>query len=288
MNDSPIPRACVTGQPIAQSRSPMLHGYWLRQQGVAGSYGREELSPEQAEGFFRNLKAHGYVGCNVTAPNKLAALRSVARADAAATAIGAVNTIWYEDGELVGSNTDAHGFIANLDDRAPGWDAGATRAVILGAGGATRAAIFALRQRGLAITLVNRTRAHADDLAAHFNAFPGPKVDVVNWCDLASVLGDADLLVNTTVLGMLGKPAMEIDITGLKPSATVYDIVYVPLETGLLKQARAMGHRGVDGLGMLLHQGIPGFKRWFGGEPVVTPELRRLIEDDIRSTTPGA
>jgi shikimate dehydrogenase len=276
------------GHPIAQSRSPMLHGYWLEKLGIAGSYDRQDVPPDGFAAFMAGFLAAGFVGGNVTAPHKQAALQAVARLDAAATTIGAVNTIWVEDGALVGGNTDAHGFIANLDDRAPGWSETARTAVLLGAGGACRAALFALRARGLHVTLVNRTIGHAAALAAHFNATPGPAITVAAWEDLADVLATADLLVNTTVLGMLGKPAMELDLAALKPGAVVYDIVYVPLETALLRAAREKGHRTVDGLGMLLHQAVPGFKHWFGGDPVVTPELRALIETDIRAKTPGA
>ena len=166
------------GHPVAQSRSPMLHGYWLKQLGIAGEYLRQDVAPDGFAAFFKGFQAQGYVGGNVTAPHKQAALQAVARADAAATQIGAVNTIWTEHGELVGGNTDAHGFIANLDDRAPGWQDNAQHAVLLGAGGAARAAIFALRARGIAITLVNRTLDHARTLAAHFNAMPGPVVSI--------------------------------------------------------------------------------------------------------------
>ncbi len=283
-----IPRACVMGHPIAQSRSPMLHGYWLETLGIAGSYDRQDVPPDGFAAFMQRFRAEGFVGGNVTAPHKQAALQSVARLDDAARTIGAVNTIWLEGDVLVGGNTDAHGFITNLDDRAPGWDDGAETAVLLGAGGACRAALYALRARGLAVTLVNRTRDHAEALAAQFNAFPGPAVAVASWQDLPRALAHADLLVNTTVLGMLGKPAMEIDLATLKAAAVVYDIVYVPLETALLRAAREAGHRTVDGLGMLLHQAVPGFRHWFGGDPVVTPALRALIEGDIRAKTPGA
>ncbi len=248
---------------------------------ITGEYVRQDVPPDGFAAFFTGFHAAGFVGGNVTAPHKQSALKAVARVDAAASQIGAVNTIWTEDGVLVGGNTDAHGFIANLDDRAPGWQVPGAHAVLLGAGGAARAAIFALRARGVTVTLVNRTLPTAEELAAHFNAQPGPLVTVAAWGDMAAALAAADLLVNTTVLGMTGKPAMEIDLASLKPGATVYDIVYVPLETDLLKQARARGHRGVDGLGMLLHQAVPGFAAWFGQMPVVTAELRALIENDI-------
>jgi len=288
MTETQIPRACVIGHPIAQSRSPMLHGFWLQQLGIAGSYERMDVPPDGFEAFMAHFQADGFVGGNVTAPHKLAAFKAMTRLDAAATAIGAVNTMWLEDGKFVGGNTDAHGFIANLDDRAPGWQQQGNSAVVLGAGGACRAALYALKTRGMAVTLVNRTRGHAEALAADFAGLAGPAIAVANWSDLGDALQTADLLVNTTVLGMLGKPAMEIDLAPLKPGATVYDIVYVPLETGLLQAARTRGHRTVGGLGMLLHQAVPGFTHWFGRVPTVTAELRALIEADIREKTPGA
>lgn len=288
MTEPRIPRVCVMGHPVAHSRSPMLHGYWLKQFGIPGSYELMDLTPDAFPAFIGAMRAQGFVGGNVTVPHKQTALRLVARTDAAAAAIGAVNTLWFEGDDLVGGNTDAHGFIGNLDDRAPGWDSAATSAVILGAGGAARAALHALRTCGLAVTLVNRTRANAEALAAQFGALPGPPIAVADWGSMQHALSAASLVVNTTSLGMLGKPPMDIDLAPLNPGAVVYDIVYVPLETGLLRAARARGHRVVDGLGMLLHQAVPGFTRWFGQVPSVTPELRRLIEGDIRAKTPGA
>jgi shikimate dehydrogenase len=282
MTSKQMPRACIMGHPVAQSRSPMLHGYWLAQLGIDGAYTREDVAPGGFPAFLEGFQAAGYVGGNVTAPHKQVALAAVARVDAVAAAIGAVNTIWTERGELVGGNTDAHGFIANLDELAPGWDGATRTAVVMGAGGATRAAIVALRARGVAVVLVNRTQAHADALAAEFGATPGPDVRAAAWERLGDTLSQADLLVNTTVLGMVGKPAMEIDLAALPAASVVYDIVYVPLETELLRAARARGNRVVGGLGMLLHQAVPGFEHWFGARPVVTAELRRLIEDDIR------
>lgn len=283
MSQNKLPRACIMGHPVAQSRSPMLHGYWLAQLGIGGSYTREDVAPGGFPAFLEGFQAAGYVGGNVTAPHKQAAMKAVARVDAVAAAIGAVNTIWTENGELVGGNTDAHGFIANLDELAPGWDAAARNAVVMGAGGATRAAIVALRARGVSVVLVNRTQAHAEALAAEFGAAPGPALRAVAWERLGDTLSHADLLVNTTVLGMVGKPAMEIDLAALPVASVVYDIVYVPLETDLLRAARARGNRVVGGLGMLLHQAVPGFEHWFGARPVVTAELRQMIEDDIRA-----
>lgn len=281
-------RACIMGHPVAQSRSPMLHGYWLAQHGIAGRYEHMDVAPDGFAAFFKGFAAAGFSGGNVTAPHKVAALAAVDRLDEAARVIGAVNTIWREGDTWVGGNTDAHGFIANLDELAPDWDAGARHAVVLGAGGAARAAIYTLRKRGLEVAVVNRTLDKATELAVYFNALPGAAVSALAMDDLASVLPKTDLLVNTTVLGMLGKPAFDIDISALKSSATVYDIVYVPLETGLLRQACARGHRVVGGLGMLLHQAVPGFQRWFGVLPTVTAELRQMIEDDIRAKTSGA
>jgi shikimate dehydrogenase len=280
------------GYPVAQSRSPMLYGYWLNRYGIAGEYVREEVAPDGFDAFFATFRARGYIGGNVTAPHKVNALRAMSRIDDAAKAIGAVNTIWQEGEDWVGGNTDAYGFIANLDDRVPGWDAQAKVAVVLGAGGATRAILYSLLVRGLDVVMVNRTREHAETLAAEFNAKQlnpkGNQVSVGDWESMDAALAQADLLVNATVLGMLGKPATEIDLTALKPSAVVYDIVYVPLETALLKQAREAGHQTVDGLGMLLHQGVPVFERFFGHKADVTEEQRKLLEDDIRAKTPGA
>lgn len=281
---SSAPRAFVIGHPIAHSRSPMLHGHWLQTLGVPGAYEMRDVPPQELAAFFATLREQGYVGGNVTVPHKVAVLPFLARIDEAAQAIGAVNTVWIEDGALVGGNTDAYGFLGNLDQLAPGWDAKGGEAVILGAGGAARAATYALLGRGFAVRLVNRTVANAGDLAAHF----GERVSAHGWDELPALLPGADLLVNTTSLGMLGKPGLEIDLSPLKPTAVVHDVVYVPLDTALLKDARRRGHRTVDGLGMLLHQAVAGFAHWFGVTPTVTQALRTLLENDIRAKTPGA
>jgi shikimate dehydrogenase len=271
------PKACVMGHPVAHSRSPMIHGYWLRTLGIPGAYELMDLTPESFPEFLTHLAAHGFVGGNVTVPHKEAAFRLVDRRDEAADAVGAVNTVWLKDGRLMGGNSDTHGFVANLDDRAPGWDVPGGRAVILGAGGAARSAAYALATRGLTVALVNRTMERARTLAADF----GPRVSGHGYAALPRLLPEADLLVNCTSLGMTGKPPLELDIAPLKRSAVVYDVVYVPLETDLLANARARGHRTVDGLGMLLQQAGFGFRKWFGGDPRVTPELRALVEADI-------
>jgi len=276
-----LPKACVMGHPVAHSRSPMIHGYWLRTLGIPGAYELKDLTPEAFPDFVTHLAANGYVGGNVTVPHKEAAFRLVDQRDAASEAVGAVNTLWLEKGRLMGGNSDTHGFIANLDDRAPSWDVPDGRAVILGAGGAARSAAYALATRGLTVLVVNRTVERAHNLAADF----GPRVSGHGYDALPQLLPEADLLVNCTSLGMVGKPPLEVDIAALKPSAVVYDVVYVPLETGLLAAARARGHRVVDGLGMLLQQAGFGFRKWFGATPQVTAELRAIIELDIRAKT---
>jgi shikimate dehydrogenase len=280
--NAPLRRACIMGHPVAHSRSPMIHGYWLKTLGIQGAYDFKDLTPEQFPGFITNLAGNGYVGGNITVPHKEAAFRLVQQRDAAAEAVGAVNTIWLENGRLMGGNSDTHGFVANLDDRAPGWDVPGGLAVILGAGGAARSAAYALKTRGLRVALVNRTLQRAQDLAAHY----GPPMEAHGYDALPRLLPRADVLVNCTSLGMVGKPALEIDLAPLKSSAVVYDIVYVPLETALLAAARKRGHRTVDGLGMLLQQAGFGFRKWFGGDPKVTPELRAMVEADIVAKTP--
>jgi len=268
------------GHPVAHSRSPMIHGYWLRTLGVRGAYEPVDLAPEAFPAFFRDLASAGYVGGNVTVPHKEAAFRLVDRRDPTAEAVGAVNTVWLEDGRLVGANSDVHGFLANLDEAAPGSAVAGGCAVLLGAGGAARAVACGLLGRGLTVKVVNRTPARARALAADF----GGRVAGAGFDALARLLPEADLLVNCTSLGMAGKPPLAIDLTPLAPRAVVCDIVYVPLETPLLAAAQARGHRTVDGLGMLLHQAGLGFERWFGVAPRVTSELRALVEADLRAS----
>jgi shikimate dehydrogenase len=273
-------KACVIGHPIAHSRSPMIHGYWLRTLGIEGAYELKDLTPEQFPAFVGGWGKNGYIGGNVTLPHKEAAYKAVAARDVAAEAVGAVNTLWLENGRLMGGNSDVHGFIANLDDRAPGWNVPGCKVVILGAGGASRSAVYAFRQRGIEVHVVNRTAARAQELAQRFG------VNAHAWNDLAKLLPQADVLVNCTSLGMQGKDPLQIDLSPLKKGAVVYDIIYVPLETPILAQARKRGHRTVDGLGMLLQQAGFGFRKWFGGDPRVTPELRRIVEADIVAKTP--
>jgi shikimate dehydrogenase len=277
---APVParRACVVGWPVAHSRSPLIHGYWLEHHGIEGTYGREAVAPEDLAGFLERLGSLGYVGCNVTLPHKEAVYGLVEVQDDTTRRIEAVNTLYLEGGRLVGFNSDAYGFVAHLRSVLPEWRGEAKHAVVLGAGGAARAIIAGLLGEGVGrITIANRTQARGQALAAHF----GAQVDTVAWPQVAGRLARCDLLVNTTVLGMPGQPALSIDLDGLPTTAAVADIVYVPLETDLLRQARARGHPVIDGLGMLLHQAVPGFEVWFGVRPVVTPRLRALIESDL-------
>ncbi|MDQ0511166.1 shikimate dehydrogenase [Ancylobacter amanitiformis] len=270
-------RAAVIGHPIAHSRSPLIHGYWLEKHGIDGSYGLRDVPPDAIEGFLADFKASGLVGGNVTVPHKEAAFRATRELDPVAAALGAVNTLWLADGVLHGANTDVHGFLANLDAAEPEWARALGEAVVLGAGGAARAVVHGLVTRGIdRVVVANRTLARAEALRTQF----GPRVFAIDWRDLAGRLNGCRLLVNTTSLGMKGQPALDIDLSALSPDALVTDIVYVPLETPLLKAAKARGLATVDGLGMLLHQAVPGFERWFGVRPDVTAELRaRLVAD---------
>jgi shikimate dehydrogenase len=273
-------RACVIGWPVEHSRSPMIHGYWLKRHGIDGGYEKRAVGADEIYGFLRDLAAHGYVGANVTVPHKEVALRAADHVDEAARSVGAANTLWLREGALHASNTDIHGFLSNLDDRAPGWDSAGRAAVLLGAGGAARAAVRGLLDRSFTeIRLINRTRERAEELAQFF----GSAVKVLDWERRSEALEGSGLLVNTTTQGMKGT-ALDIDLRALPADAVVHDIVYVPLETPLLRQARERGLRTADGLGMLLHQAVPGFERWFGVRPEVTPELRGLIIRDIEGS----
>ena len=271
--------AFVIGHPIAHSRSPKIHGYWLAKYGIDGSYRAIDVAPADFTAFLASLGENGFRGGNVTIPHKEAAFAGVGRRDHAADEIGAVNTLWFEDGMLWGGNTDGHGFAANLDEHAPGWAANGP-AVVLGAGGASRAVIHALKERGVSeIRIVNRTLARAEELRHRF----GAEVSAHGADSIEELLSDAGLLINTTALGMHGNEGLSADPMGLPGHAVVTDIVYVPLETPLLAAARKRGLKTVDGLGMLLHQAVPGFERWFGKRPEVTPELRRMIVADIEA-----
>lgn len=269
--------ACVVGWPVKHSRSPLIHKYWLERHGIAGDYRREAVAPEDFAAFVRSLAGRGYVGANVTLPHKEAALR-VSEPDAGARAVGAANTLWLDGGRVRSTNTDVEGFLDNLDASAPGWDRSLGTAVVLGAGGAARAVLFGLLERGVGrIFLLNRTIAKAEELRKVF----GERVHPRPWNFLPEALAASTLLVNTTSLGMAGQPALAIDLSPLPSRAVVCDAVYVPLRTELLAQAARRGLTAADGLGMLLHQAVRAFSLFFGVTPEVTPELRALLERNI-------
>ncbi len=273
------PAACLIGWPAAHSRSPLIHHYWLRTLGIQGGYVIEAVPPDEFGDFVLRLSVRGFVGANVTIPHKEQAL-ALSKPDERARAVGAANTLWFADGELRSTNTDVEGFISNLDACAPGWDK-AEDALVLGAGGSSRAVLFGLIERGIKrIHLANRTVERAQALAEQFGAGVLP----VAWDRIDELLPRAGLLVNTTSLGMKGQPALDLD-AGLLPSqAVVADLVYVPLQTPLLAAAQGRGLRTADGLGMLLHQAVRGFELWFGQRPEVTSELRALVEADLTKT----
>ncbi len=271
-------RACVIGWPVAHSRSPLIHGFWLKHYNIAGSYGREAVAPEDLAGFLQRLTSLGLVGCNVTLPHKEAAYKLVEVRDDSTRRIEAVNTVYMKNGRLVGLNTDAYGFVSHLRSVLPDGPVADANVLVLGAGGAARAITAGLLGEGVdRISIANRTAARGRALADHF----GGTVTAVEWAAVPRHLTDCDLLVNATLLGMTGQPPLDIELDGLPAGAAVADIVYAPLETDLLRQAKIRGHRVVDGLGMLMHQAVPGFELWFGTRPEVTPELRALVEADL-------
>lgn len=271
-------RACVIGYPVAHSRSPLIHGYWLREHKIDGDYVRHEVRPEAINSFLQNFASSGFIGCNVTLPHKEAAARNVKDASPVVRALGVANTLWLDNDALHADNSDVTGFVAHLDNSLPDWNEKTKHVVILGAGGAARAVIYGLKSRGVEnITIVNRTPDRAAQLIKEINI----AADIAAFDKLPALLAQTDLLVNTTSLGMKGQPSLEIDLKNLKAGAAVCDVVYVPLETELLKQAGERGHPAIDGLGMLLHQAVVGFERWFGVKPKVTPELRAHIVADL-------
>ena len=271
-------KACVIGWPIKHSRSPLIHRYWLKKYGIKGSYEKVAVAPDDLPDFLENLGRNGYVGCNVTVPHKEAVFRLADKVHDAALAVEAANTLWLEGDRLHGDNTDIFGFMAHLEHSVPDWQKGGTVAV-MGAGGAARAIVYGLLQSGSAndVRLFNRTKERGLELASLFQG----AVQVVDWEQRHTRLENCSLLVNTTSLGMDGSPPLQLSLDTLPFDSVVADIVYVPLETPLLAEARKKGCRTVDGLGMLLHQAAPGFERWFGVRPEVTKELRDLIVADL-------
>ena len=267
--------AGVIGQPIAHIRSPQLHGHWLKKYGISGHYIPMDVAQSDLKTVLETLPKMGFQGVNVTLPHKEAVLELADSVTDRAALIGAANTLTFTaDGRIQADNTDGVGFLANIRDYVPEWSAKSGPCVVFGAGGASRAIIAALSQAGApVIRVTNRTRARSDALKDHF----GAKIEVIDWVQAGNVLGDASLLVNTTSLGMQGKSALRVPLDGLRPETVVTDIVYTPLETELLRTAKAIGCRTVDGLGMLLHQAAPGFERWFGTAPEVDMELRKAV-----------
>jgi shikimate dehydrogenase len=271
---------CVIAWPAGHSRSPLIHNYWIKQHKLDAEYRREAVPPEKFAEFITHLHEHGYIGANITVPHKEPALK-LSEPDERARAVGAANTLWYKDGRLRSTNTDVEGFLANLDAVTPGWDRGLSTAVVLGAGGGARAVVYALITREVGrVYVINRTKEKAQALRKKF----GSAVQVAGWDETTGLLGGAGLLVNTTTLGMVGQPPLELNLR-CPASLVVADIVYAPLVTGLLASARARGLRTADGLGMLLHQAVRGFELWFGVKPEVTPELRALVEADLLKKT---
>jgi shikimate dehydrogenase len=285
MIETSPPRAGVVGWPIEHSRSPTIHRYWLKELGIPGDYEKFAVRPADFRQFADTIGGNGFLGANVTVPHKEAAFESCDRRTDVAEALGAVNTLWREDGLLWGDNTDVAGFLANLDEATPGWDERNKVAIVIGAGGAARGIIYALVSRGFErIAVFNRTQARAEALAQHF----GGSTVAIPWGDLATELANADLLVNASSLGMVGQPPLTLDVSALPGRAVVADAVYVPLRTALIEAARARGLRVAGGLGMLLHQAAPAFARWFGKRPVVTPALRALVEAEVVATYEAA
>lgn len=277
-----IRKAGVIGWPIKHSRSPLIHSYWLKQLGIEGRYEKIAVEPENLPAFISTLSANDFQGINVTIPHKEAVLALADKQTDEAKTIGAANTLWFEQGQLIAGNTDGYGFLTHLKNSAEHWQQ-AKPAMVLGAGGAARAIIYALIGENVPeIILTNRTRSRAEELASHFqNHVRQGQLTICDWEEKEEEIYKIGLLVNTTSLGMSGNQPLEIDLTRLPAYCICYDIVYTPLETNLLRKARARGLVGVDGLGMLIHQAAPGFEKWFGIQPIVTNALFQLLITDL-------
>lgn len=270
-----FPRAGVIGNPISHSLSPKLHGYWLKLYGIPGSYEAVHVTEDVLQKTIHAMPDQGFVGVNVTLPHKIAVMQLADQLTDRATLIGAANTLTFKkDGRIFADNTDGYGFLENLRQGAPGWDAQSGPALVFGAGGAARAIIVSLIEAGAPeIILTNRTRLKAEALRTDF----GARIRIVDWVQAGIALQDAATVVNTTALGMAGGSEFRVSLDGLRPSAVVTDIVYNPLRTKFLDAAAERGCVTVDGLGMLLHQGVPGFERWFGQRPHVDDATRRAV-----------
>ena len=270
-----IPLAGVIGSPIAHSRSPALHQFWLRKYGIPGYYIPIDVATDNLAEVIRTLPKMGFVGVNVTIPHKESVMKISDLVTDRATLIGAANTlIFRKDGKIHADNTDGFGFIENLKQGAPSWNPKSGPAVVLGAGGAARAVVASLADSGVSeIMLTNRTRVRAEKLRDDF----GKRVTVVDWVQAGNLMEDAAIVINTTSLGMIGKPELRVPLDGLRKGTVVTDLVYTPLKTNLLSEAEAAGCVTVDGLGMLLYQAVPAFERWFGKRPDVDSETRSAV-----------
>ncbi|WP_422029999.1 shikimate dehydrogenase [Roseovarius sp.] len=272
MSETKIPLAAVIGSPVAHSKSPQLHNHWLKVNGLPGFYIPMEVKTEDLESVLRTLPKMGFVGVNITVPHKEKVLEIADLITDRATLIGAANTlIFRQDGKIHADNTDGHGFISNIRQNAPDWDPTAGPAAVLGAGGAARAVVTSLLEAGVPEILIsNRTKVRAEALRADF----GKRLQVIDWVQAGNMLEDAITVVNTTSLGMIGKPPLRVPLDGLQRGAVVNDLVYAPLKTRFLAEAEELGCHIVDGLGMLLHQAVPAFERWFGVRPEVDSATR--------------
>ncbi|WP_292284611.1 shikimate dehydrogenase [Marivita sp.] len=275
MSNAKIPLAAVIGHPIAHSKSPDVHGYWLRKYGIPGHYIPLDIAPDDLTDLLPRLPDLGFVGANVTIPHKETVMNIADEITDRATVIGAANTLTFQkDGRILADNTDGYGFIENIRQTVPNWNPKSGTAVVFGAGGAARAVLFSLLDVGVPrIILTNRTRERAEKLRDDF----GNRIEVADWADAGNSLADSDLVVNTTSLGMTGHREMGVPLDGLKLGVIVADLVYSPLRTGLLATAEEKGCRVVDGLGMLLHQAVPGFEHWFGKRPDVDENIRKAV-----------
>jgi len=267
----PFIKTAVIGHPIAHSKSPLIHNFWIEQYGLSGAYEAIDISPEDLKSGITGLIEEGYAGFNVTVPHKVTVMALCDVLDDTARAIGAVNTVVIKNGKLHGSNTDSYGFFENLRHNTPAeWGISGKHAFVLGAGGAAKAVIYALLQNGCShISISNRTQGKAED----FIKFEPDRIDNIEWNNRHAACANVDLIVNTTSLGMVGKPALVLDLTSAKSGTVIHDIVYAPLMTDLLSQARQLNLPYVTGIGMLLHQARPGFELWNGVLPDVTEEL---------------
>ncbi len=276
----PTRRACILGHGITYSRSPLIHNYWIKKYGLDAEYSICDLPEQKLPELLTSIREGSLAGCNVTIPYKQTVVPYLDAVDDTASTTGSVNTIYCRDGVLTGTSTDGAGYIGHLMDSHPAFKLKDASVLILGAGGAARSIADVMVKSGCSgVYIANRTFAKAQEIAG----FQPDIIEPLEWSNLSAKAGVADLIINTTSLGMVGKQPLVFPLENTKPDCVISDIVYAPLETRLLAQARKLGRPVLDGLGMLLHQAVPGFRLWFGIEPQVTGELRALIEQDLQS-----